>query len=221
MKHITFYFDFISPYAFLAFEKLPDALAGHNCWISYKPVLFAGLLKHHGQLGPAEIPGKREWTYRQVAWLSQQQGTPLLMPAGHPFNPLPLLRLAWACAENVGEGANLAAGTPNRFVCESIFRQVWQTGQDAADAEQLKSLMIQLQPKLDVADALVKRRLKESTDDAIADGVFGVPAYRIEDKLFWGLDALPMLRAYLDAEPWFSSSAWQDAAHVAVGKART
>jgi 2-hydroxychromene-2-carboxylate isomerase len=221
MKHITFYFDFISPYAFLAFEKLPDALAGHSYWISYEPVLFAGLLKHHGQLGPAEIPVKRDWTYRQVSWLAHQQGTPFLMPDGHPFNPLPMLRLAWACAGNVGEGAYLAGSTPNRFVCESIFRQVWQTGHDAGDVEQLESLARQLQPRLDVADAWVKKRLKDSTDNAIAGGVFGVPSYRIDDKLFWGLDALPMLRAYLDAEPWFSSSAWQDAADVPVGKART
>ena len=59
MKHITFYLDFISPYAYLAFEKLPEALMGHSVSVSYKPILFAALLKHHGQLGPAEIPGKR------------------------------------------------------------------------------------------------------------------------------------------------------------------
>ena len=66
MKHITFYFDFISPYAYLAFEKLPEALMGHSYSLSYAPVLFAALLKRHGQLGPVEIAGKREWTYRQV-----------------------------------------------------------------------------------------------------------------------------------------------------------
>ena len=83
MKHITFYLDVISPYAYLAFEKLPEALAGHSYSVSYKPILFAALLKHHGQLGPAEIPGKREWTYRQVAWLARQNGIDLQMPAQH------------------------------------------------------------------------------------------------------------------------------------------
>ena len=62
MKHIEFYLDFISPFAYLAFEKLPEALAGVSHCIIYKPVLFAGLLKHHGQLGPAEIAPKRDWT---------------------------------------------------------------------------------------------------------------------------------------------------------------
>ena len=97
MKHITFYLDFISPYAYLAFEKLPEALMGRSYSVTYKPILFAGLLKHHGQLGPAEIAPKRDWTYRQVLWQAHRHGVDLQMPASHPFNPLPLLRLAVAC----------------------------------------------------------------------------------------------------------------------------
>ena len=215
MKHITFYLDFISPYAYLAFEKLPEALQGHSYSVTCKPVLFAGLLKYHGQLGPAEIAGKREWTYRQVLWLAQQQGTPLLMPQTHPFNPLALLRLAFACAPVLGADA-----TPNRFVCESIFRHVWQSGLDAADPARLAQLVAQLQPKRDVADADVKEQLKASTQQAIDSGVFGVPTLTVDDKLFWGLDALPMLRDYLDQTPWFDSPAWHDAAQVPVGQAR-
>ena len=98
MKHITFYLDFVSPYAYLAFEALPAALQGHSVSVTYKPILFAGLLRHYGQLGPAEIPAKREWTYRQVLWLAHQQGIDFQMPATHPFNPLGLLRLALATA---------------------------------------------------------------------------------------------------------------------------
>jgi hypothetical protein len=107
MKQITFYLDFISPYAYLAFERLPVALQGQSYHVVYKPVLFAGLLKHHGQLGPAEIPGKREWTYRQVLWLAREHGIALQMPAAHPFNPLQLLRLAADCGDQ---------GLPNRWV---------------------------------------------------------------------------------------------------------
>ncbi len=215
MKHITFYFDVISPYAYLAFEKLPDVLAGHSYSVTYKPVLFAGLLKHHGQLGPAEIAGKREWTYRQVMWLAEQQGTPLRMPKTHPFNPLALLRLAFAAAPLGVDG-----GTPNRFVCESLLRHVWQSGLDAADPDRLAQLAEHLQPKQPV-DESVKERLKRSTQEAIDCGVFGVPTLTVDDKLFWGLDALPMLRDYLDHAPWFESPAWDAASHIAVGKSRT
>jgi 2-hydroxychromene-2-carboxylate isomerase len=112
MKRIDFYLDFISPYAYLAFEQLPQALQGLSYQVRYRPILFAGLLKHHGQLGPAEIAPKRDWTYRQVAWLAAQQGVELQLPAAHPFNPLGLLRLAWACASQ---------GAPNRYVVETIF----------------------------------------------------------------------------------------------------
>jgi 2-hydroxychromene-2-carboxylate isomerase len=107
MKHITFYLDFISPYAYLAFEQLPEALMGHSTSVTYKPVLFGALLKHHGQLGPAEIPGKREWAYRQVLWLAHQHGLELQLPATHPFNPLALLRLALAARNVTAFGSGL------------------------------------------------------------------------------------------------------------------
>ena len=68
MKHITFYLDFLSPYAYLAFEKLPEALEGLSYSVAYKPLLLGALLKQHGTLGPAEVPAKRAWTYRHVHW---------------------------------------------------------------------------------------------------------------------------------------------------------
>ena len=81
MTSITFYFDFISPYAHLAFEELPKHLMGISHRVVYQPIVFGAVLKHHGHMGPAEIPGKREWTYRQVMWLAKQQDTVLKMPA--------------------------------------------------------------------------------------------------------------------------------------------
>ena len=194
MKHITFYLDFISPYAWLAFEKLPEALKGLSYSVTYKPLLFAGLLKHHGQLGPAEIAGKREWTYRQVLWLAHQHGIRLQLPASHPFNPLGLLRLAVACD---------AHGTPNRYVCE-----------------RLALLTAQLAPQRDPEATEVKAQLKAHSDAAIAQGVFGVPALAVDGKLFWGLDALPMLRAFLLGDAWFDGPDWDAVAGVAQGVRR-
>ena len=57
MRQLTFYLDFISPYAYLAFHALPKTLQGLNCQVSYQPILFGAVLQHHGQLGPAEIEG--------------------------------------------------------------------------------------------------------------------------------------------------------------------
>ena len=210
MKQITFYLDFVSPFAYLAFEKLPEALLGLSYAVDYRPVLFAGMLKHHGQLGPAEIGPKRDWTYRQVLWLAHTQGIPLQMSAAHPFNPLALLRLALACDARVA----------NRYVCETIFRHVWRGGADAADTQRLAALTQALQPRRDPAGDDVKADLKANTEEAIARGLFGVPTCAVDDKLFWGFDALSMLRAYLEGDAWFASGAWEAAQRLPVGVAR-
>ncbi len=211
MKHITFYLDFISPYAYLAFEKLPEALKGLSYSVTHKPVLFGGLLKHHGQLGPAEIPRKRDWTYRQVLWLAHSHGIEMQMPAAHPFNPLALLRLAIACD---------AQGTPNRYVCETLFRHVWRGGANAADARRLLQLSAQLAPPRDPASDEVKAQLKANTEEAIAHGVYGVPMFEVDGKHFWGFDALPILRAYLEGDAWFEGPDWDGVSQIPVGVTR-
>jgi 2-hydroxychromene-2-carboxylate isomerase len=209
LRHITVYLDFISPYACLAFELLPQALVGLSYSVSYTPVLFAGLLKHHGQLGPAEIAPKRDWTYRQVLWLAHRQGVPLQLPASHPFNPLPLLRLALACSPES------APASPNRHVCEQIFHHVWRGAAEAADPQRLDALAQQLAPRRDRHGDAVKAQLARNTADAIALGVFGVPTLAVDGKLFWGLDALPMLRDYLLGGDWFAGPDWHGVAGVA------
>ena len=211
MKHITFYLDFISPYAYLAFEGLPQALMGHSYSVTYKPVLFAALLKHHGQLGPAEIAAKRDWTYRQVQWLAHSHGIALQLPAAHPFNPLALLRLALACEDQ---------GQPNRYVCETVFRHVWRGGADASDVQRLQGLTQQLAPRRAADCDAVKSQLKSHTDEAIERGVFGVPTLAVDDKLFWGFDALPMLGDYLRGDAWFSQGYWEGVSTVGTGVVR-
>nr|WP_041376470.1 2-hydroxychromene-2-carboxylate isomerase [Polaromonas naphthalenivorans] len=214
LKDISCYLDFISPYAYLAFELLPEALQGISYSLSYKPVLFGAMLKHHGQLGPAEIAPKRDWTYRQVAWLAHRHGIPLQMPASHPFNPLPLLRLALACSPAAEPTA------PNRYVCETIFRHVWRGGNEVTDPARLQALTSALAPPREVNGDEVKMQLKRNTDEAIALGVFGVPAFVVDGKLFWGLDSLPMLRAYLQGDAWFDGPAWDAGASVREGLRR-
>ena len=200
MKHLTFWFDVISPYAYLAFERLPQALEGLACRVRYQPVLFAGLLGHWGQKGPAEIEPKRAWTFRQVAWLAHRQHVALETPAQHPFNPLALLRLATACAA-VGE-------TPSRSVCEQVFRHVWQGGGDPNDAGRLAELAGRLAPTRDPQSEEVKRTLKQASDAAVAGGVFGVPTFEVEGRLFWGVDSIEMVIACLQGDPWFDGPGW-------------
>lgn len=204
MKTIRFYCDPISPFAALAFWRLPEALAGRSYAVDYVPILFAAALKAHGHKGPAEIEPKRAWTYRHVAWLAREQGVPLRLPAAHPFNPLPLLRLAWACAP---EGM-----TPSRRVVDRLMAYVWLAdGAQADEPQRLADLKAELAPTLAPDSGDVKLRLRQATDDALARGVFGVPTFELEGRLFWGLDSLPMLAAALDGDPWFETDAWTGA----------
>ena len=127
------------------------------------------------------------------------------MPAAHPFNPLPLLRLALACGDK---------GLVNRYVAETVFRHVWRGGADASDAARIDALKQSLNPKRDPASDEVKNELKTNTDAAIARGLFGVPTMAVDDKLFWGFDALPMLRAYLEGDAWIGGDEWNAVAQL-------
>ncbi len=201
MTRIVFWFDAISPFAWLAFERLPQALEGCSCEVEYRPILFAGLLGHWGQKGPAEIEPKRAWTFRHVHWLAQRHGIPLDTPAQHPFNPLALQRLAWACAP--------AGGTPNRRVVEAIFRQVWVGGADANEPSRLAELTARLAPQRDPAGDEVKADLRRTTEEAVRRGLFGVPTTELDGRLFWGLDGLDMLADALRGGAWWDGPAWE------------
>ncbi len=201
MKALDFWFDPISPYAWLAFERLPQAFAELSYSVAYRPIVFGALLKHHAHKGPAEIEPKRAWTFRQVHWLAHRAGIAIETPQRHPFNSLALLRLAWAAAP--------ADATPSRYVCETILRHVWIGGADAEEPARLSALREELAPRLEPAGDEAKLRLRQATDAAIARGLFGVPTIGIDDKLFWGFDALDMAAAYARNDPWFDEPHWQ------------
>ena len=190
MKQLVFWLDVVSPYAWLAFEQLPQALEGISHSVEYRPLLLGAVLQHWGQKGPAEISAKRDWAYREVRWRAQRQGVPLQMPLRHPFRSLALQRLL------------VAAGASRRNV-ELVLRHVWIGGADALAADRITDLRDALAPTRDPEGDEVKAELRALTDTAIAHGVFGVPTFECDGRLFWGLDALPMLRAAIDGEPWF------------------
>jgi 2-hydroxychromene-2-carboxylate isomerase len=192
--------------------------------VHYHPVVFGAMLKHHGQLGPAEMYGKRDWTYRQVMWLAKQQGTVLKMPASHPFNSLALQRMAVATSPN---------GEPAREVVQAIFEYVWCSGLEATDANRVAELqthltqLMQLRQQselsfqMDIQAPEVKQKLQQQTQAAIDLGLFGVPSMVVDGQVFWGQDALPMLRAYVEGDAWFESSEWLDVGQLPVGVRRT
>ena len=202
------YFDFVSPFAYLQSERLSTLPA--RMQLRYRPVLFAGLLNAHGQKGPAEIPGKREFTYRFAYWQAGKLGIPFKMPHEHPFNPLPLLRLAIAC-DCVPEAVH------------RIFRFVWRDGRLPDLPIEWAELAHDLRlpdAQRRINDADVKDALRRNTDEAVARGVFGVPTIAVGQALFWGADATAMAAEYLAAGSKFTDPEYARIARLPVGAAR-
>jgi 2-hydroxychromene-2-carboxylate isomerase len=210
---VDWYFDFISPYSYLAFEALPAALAGVEPApaVRYRPVLFAGLLNHWGHKGPAEVPPKRRFTYEHVAWLADRHGIPMRAPRHHPFNPLPLLRAA------------IAAGS-GRDAVERLFRYVWREGA-LPDEPAFARVLAELGLARDALDAPeVKAALRANGEAAIAAGVFGVPTAVARTargvRAIWGFEALPMLADWLRDAPVFVGEEMGRAANLPLGEQR-
>jgi 2-hydroxychromene-2-carboxylate isomerase len=177
---MDWYFDFVSPYAYLQLERHYDWLVAQRPVV--KPILFAALLDRWGQRGPAEIAPKRVFTYRQTQWIADRDGIPFRYPAKHPFSPMRFLRLAVALDND------LAA-------IRTIFRALWRDGHDADSPALWTGLVSEL--RVADADAVisaqpVKDRLRANGEEAIAAGIFGVPSLVAGGKTFWGYDATAM-----------------------------
>jgi 2-hydroxychromene-2-carboxylate isomerase len=172
VRTLIFYFDFVSPYSYIAFKRLHELPEGIS--VELKPVLFAALLDHFGQKGPAEVPVKRRWTYRWCTWWARSLGIPFRFPASHPFNPLHHLRLA------------IAAGTTPDSVGR-IFDAIWTYGGGSRRSRGLRGARATLgvdAARLGASE--VKDALRRNTDEAVARGVFGVPTFEVDRRALLG-----------------------------------
>jgi 2-hydroxychromene-2-carboxylate isomerase len=178
---VDWYFDFVSPFSYICLHRLPEL----DAEISFKPVLFAGLLQHWGQKGPAEIPAKRRWTYRWCTWWAAELGIPFRFPAEHPFNPLQHLRLALACK-------------CRPQAVKRIFGSIWMSGANATEPARFQALCGELQvDAAGLAREDLKTGLRRNTEEAAACGVFGVPSFAVDGEVFWGADAVDFCKAFL------------------------
>ena len=208
MTEIKWYFDFISPFAYLQmaqFSHLPK-----NIKLKPIPVVFGGLLAHWGQLGPAEISPKRKFVYRFFQWKADSLGVPFKMPPSHPYNPLSSLRLC------------IAAGSKIEDV-QVIYNVIYGKGIQPDSEEGLGMMAQELNiknPEEAINNIDVKEKLKQNTENAIKDGVFGVPTFVVEDELFWGGDATDMMLDFLSNSALFETSEMKRISEMPMGKTR-
>ena len=205
---MDWYFDFISPYSYLQLERMPRWPA--NVVLVPKPILFAGILNHWGQKGPAEIAAKRTFTYRQAQWIADRAGVPFRFPPRHPFNPVSTLRLAVALNNDMD-------------AIRTIFRYVWAEGGEVDTPAGWQALGARLGvPDADarVADPEVKAKLRRNGEEALAAGVFGVPSLVVDGLVFWGQDSTAMALDYLSHPEHFETAEMKRLPGIPVGVSR-
>ncbi len=188
---MKFYFDFISPYAYLAWTQIHALAEAHGRGVEPVPVLFAGLLNHWGHKGPAEIPPKRVYVFKDTLRTAHMLGVPLSPPPTHPFNPLAALRVASLDLET----------KVRRKLIDALFEATWGGGPGIADPAVVGEIATALgieDPIERAGEATIKELVKTNTSDAIAAGVFGVPTIVCDGELFWGFDSFRHLERFLD-----------------------
>jgi 2-hydroxychromene-2-carboxylate isomerase len=192
-ESIEFYFDFVSPYAYLASRQIGQLCARHGVQLVPRPVVYGALLDHWGLTGPAEVPPRREWLFKDCLRHASLLGVAFHGPAAHPFRSLTALRAALP----------EASGQQQAEVIEALWQGAWARGLDLGRPEGLTAALEaagleakELLARTELPE--VKAALRRETDAAIARGVFGVPTMIAGAELFWGNDRLAHLELYLE-----------------------
>ncbi len=204
MNQLTYHFDYLSPYAYLAWTWVRELCADRDLELVAEPTLLGVLLAHHKHLGPAEIPPKREFVFRDVLRVARHMGVPIAQPRVHPFNSIHALRVS----------LREVAGADQLAVIDALWQATWVTGADLASAEDVAQV-------LDAAGfdgaALVERSqtpeaklmLRDRMTTAIQRGVFGVPTFFVGEELFWGNDQRRWIEACLDGDRGYDEAQLQ------------
>lgn len=194
MSALRFHFDFLSPYAYLAWSRVHPIAARHGREVEPVPVLFAGLLAAHGTRGPAEVEAKRRYLARDVLRIASAWGVPIAAPPALSFRSLSALRLATLPMD----------GATRRALIDRVFAGTWVRGEDVADDATLAAIAREVGLGDDALERAASREVKDAlrraTDQAVSAGVFGVPTILVDGEMFWGCDSLPHLERHLTGE---------------------
>ena len=208
-EKVDWYFDFISPFAYLQFSQFKRF--ENDLSITIHPVVFGALLKHWGQLGPAEIVPKRIFTYRFFKWKADRLGIEYTMPPSHPFNPLPAL-------------LSCIAGNSTYEVTKEIFDIIYKQGEQPDQKEgreKLETLLNKYPSEYSELDeSALKKILRTNTSRAIENGVFGVPTFVVDQQIFWGGDSSDMMLDFIKNPELFSSEEMKRISSMPMGLIR-
>ena len=185
IKSFDFYFDFISPYSFLAHKEIINIERKNSIKIRYKPILLGGLHNLHGIKAPAFIPAKAKHMIRDCKLIAERNNVKFKFNSYFPIKSLNLMR-----GVLVAEEDNIKS-----YYIDNIFNTIWQDGLNMNDEIIVQKVLknLNINPKtfaLRSSSSLIKDSLRSKTDEAYEKGIFGAPTFVSNNKIFWGQDRI-------------------------------
>jgi 2-hydroxychromene-2-carboxylate isomerase len=196
---IDFYFEFASPYGYLASLRIDAIAAAHGREVTWRPIMLGAALKLTGSQPNVNAPLKGDYLRRDVPRFARLLDAPLVFPPVLPMNSLAASRAYWWLFE---QDEDLAKG-----LAQALYHAHWGEGRDLSAPEAVAEVAAALgidraELLAAVQDPAVKARLKEETDRSIARGVFGSPFVFVDDEPFWGADRLDQVERWLATGGW-------------------
>ena len=185
IKPFDFYFDFISPYSFLAHKQIRKIENNQSIRIRYQPILLGGLHNLHGIKAPAFIPAKAKHMIRDCKLIAEKNNIRFKFNSYFPIKSLNLMR-----GVLVAEEDNI-----KNYYIDNIFNTIWQDGLNMNDETIIYKVLknLNVNPKtfaLRSTSSLIKDSLRKKTNDAYNKGIFGAPTFVANNKIFWGQDRI-------------------------------
>jgi len=185
-KQLEFFFDFGSPYSYLAYKALPGIAAAHGAGIVWRPMLLGGVFKATGNHSPAETPAKGKWLQQDLQRWARRYGVAFNHNPYFPVNTLTLMR---------GAAGMQMRGPDFHKYLDAVFHAMWGEPRNLGDPHVLAEVLRQAGFDADafqslVNDPEVKEQLKSNTEEAVARGVFGAPTFFVGEEMYWGQDRL-------------------------------
>ena len=196
---IDFYFEFASPYGYLASLRIDTIAAGHEREVAWRPIMLGAALKATGSVPNATAPLKGPYLLRDVPRSARLLGIPLVLPERMPMNSLAASRAFWWLH---GRDPDMAKG-----LAQAILHAHWGEGRDMSTPGQVAEIARNLgidEGALTAAiqEPAIKARLKEETDRSLERGVFGSPFFIVDGEPFWGADRLDQVERWLRTGGW-------------------
>lgn len=202
-KNIHFYFDFLSPYSYVAWTWVRDQLDRYQ--FEFIPVSIPSIVAHYETKGPAQIGPKRNYLFKDLLRYTELNHIPFTTPAALPFNALYALRLA----------LKSVAGNHQAMVIDAIYRAGWEHGLDIGSDDVLRKVLAdkhlpveELFSRMEEKSSRVE--LKKNIEEGIAKDLFGVPSFLVDEELFWGNDSIKYLQMYLDGQDPLDHNKYQE-----------